>query len=222
MSYDLVIIGGTASGLSVAISSLRSGLGLVRIVEAHSAVAFPELVGDNQLDIGFGEDVKSVDADEHGLIVTTNRLAYRTRAVLVANRSRDDAWVPPIAIPSTLGTRVHVDECNAGTDEDVFVVGYTDHAVELTATMAAAGARVVLAAGGHGSDPTVSGRRAHAATSRARAPGHVAVPVGTRTDRQRRRLSRWPYFDDRHTPDLQFDHVSSPPGDGCCRRPRPG
>ncbi len=32
-AYDLVVIGGSAGGLSVAISSLRSGLGLIRVVE---------------------------------------------------------------------------------------------------------------------------------------------------------------------------------------------
>ncbi len=176
------------------------------MVESRSVVAFPELVGDNQLDIGFGEDVKSVDADEHGLIVTTNRLAYRTRAVLVANRSRDDAWVPPIAIPSTLGTRVHVDECAAGADEDVLVVGYTDHAVELTATMAAAGARVVLAAGGM--DPTrlsPGGEHMLRRLERERR----ATLLYRSVPEQIANVAGYPmaYFADRHTPDLQFDHV---------------
>jgi thioredoxin reductase len=59
--YDLVIVGGSAGGLSVAISSLRSGLNRVRIVESETGVAFPDLVGPNQLDVGFGETVTSVD-----------------------------------------------------------------------------------------------------------------------------------------------------------------
>ena len=42
-TYDLVIVGGSAGGLSVAISSLRSGLDRVRIVESDNEVAFPHL-----------------------------------------------------------------------------------------------------------------------------------------------------------------------------------
>ena len=37
--YDLVIVGGTAGGLSVAVSSLRSGLPLIRILEEERCVS---------------------------------------------------------------------------------------------------------------------------------------------------------------------------------------
>ncbi|MEZ5378388.1 MAG: NAD(P)-binding domain-containing protein [Acidimicrobiales bacterium] len=205
-AYDLVIIGGTASGLSVAISSLRSGLGLVRVIESHSAVAFPELVGDNQLDIGYGEDVQSIDTDGELLIVTTNRLAYRTRAVLVANRRSDPSWNPPINTPATLDSRIHVDEIVARPDEDVLVVGYMDHAVELTATIAAAGARVVLAAGGM--DPTrlsPAGEHMLRRLERERR----ATLLYRSVPEQIGNVAGYPmaYFADRHTPDLQFDQV---------------
>ena len=53
--YDLIVIGGSAGGLSVAISSLRSGLQRVRILESASRIALPDLIGPNQLDVGFGE-----------------------------------------------------------------------------------------------------------------------------------------------------------------------
>jgi thioredoxin reductase len=51
--YDLVVIGGSAGGLSTAISSLRSGLKRVRILEAASRIALPDLIGPNQLDVGW-------------------------------------------------------------------------------------------------------------------------------------------------------------------------
>ena len=74
VAYDLVVIGGSSGGLSVAISSLRSGLRLVRIVEPGSSVVFPSLVAENQLDVGLGETVESIellqrDGEEDRLVV---------------------------------------------------------------------------------------------------------------------------------------------------------
>ncbi len=96
--YDLVIVGGTAPGLSVAISSLRSGLGLVRIVEESSTVAFPELAAENSLDIGYGEAVSSIELVDDDLVVNTDRLSYRTQAVLVAQRAEKPDWTPPLPV----------------------------------------------------------------------------------------------------------------------------
>ena len=83
--YDLVVAGGTAGGLSVAISSQRSGVQSVRLISSSNAVTFPELVRDNQLDIGYGERVEEVDGGPDGsILVRTNRHRYRARAVLLA------------------------------------------------------------------------------------------------------------------------------------------
>ncbi len=205
-NYDLVILGGTASGLSVAISSLRSGLKLVRVIESRSAVDFPELATDNNLDVGYGEQLQSIDLEGDILVVTTDRLAYRTRSVLVANRRSDAAWEPPISTPATLDSRIHVDEITPRPDEDILVVGKTDHAVELTATIAAAGARVVLPAGGM--DPSLlspAGEHMLRRLERERRATllYRSVPA------QIANVAGFPmaYFDDRHTPDLQFDQV---------------
>ena len=67
-SYDLVVIGGSAGGLSVAISSLRSGLSLVRIVEPSGSVVFPGLVAENQLDVGLGETVRDAAQDAYAAV----------------------------------------------------------------------------------------------------------------------------------------------------------
>ncbi|MEC7505317.1 MAG: hypothetical protein VX510_00735, partial [Actinomycetota bacterium] len=98
--YDLVVVGGTAGGLSVAISSQRSGVQSVRLISRSNAVTFPELVRDNQLDIGYGEHVEAVDAaDDGALLLTTNRHRYRARAVLLAHRPPVPDWTPPIPLP---------------------------------------------------------------------------------------------------------------------------
>ncbi len=209
--YDLVVVGGSAGGLSTAISLQRAGLDRIRILESGSAVAFPDLVGEHQLDIGFGELVERIDTIDAGngggdtqLVVDTNRLSYRTRAVLVADRHHQPGWSPPIELPST--DRVHADEVELGNDLDVLVVGASDHAVELTATYAGHGNRVVLAASGMdptklspvGADVLQRLERERAATLLYRStPAYISLVEG------------YPMadFGDRRTPDLQFDHV---------------
>ena len=145
--------------------------------------------------------------DEAGvgaLVVATNRMRYRTRAVLVADRHLDQSWTPNISLPPS--ERIHTGPFDPGTDHDVLVVGSSDHAVELTARYAVGGNRVVLAA--TGMDPTTL------------SPAGESVLRHLERDRQATLLYRstpkhillvdgFPMadFGDRRTPDLQFDHV---------------
>ena len=55
-------------------------------------MALPDLIGPNQLDVGFGETVESIHSVGDDIVVDTNRLSYRTRAVLVADRRAADRW----------------------------------------------------------------------------------------------------------------------------------
>ena len=119
-AYNLVIVGGTAGAVSVAISSQRSGLGNVRIVESGSAVALPALVGAEQLDIGYGEPVTAIDvaavavgtgpdpapADGTHLVVATPKQTYTTRAVMIAERPPVVDWAPTMVVPDS--DRIHV------------------------------------------------------------------------------------------------------------------
>ncbi len=203
--YDLVIVGGNAGGLSVAISSARSGIENVRIVEPGTTVAFPELVPENQLDIGYGENVISVDVDGDDLVVTTDHHVYRTTGVLIAQRERDPKWVSPIPVPDS--ERVLVDTLPDHIDDtDIMIIGLSDNAIELVANAAHRGGRVVMAAGGM--DP---GRLSPAGENMLR-----------RLERERRATVLYrsvpsqigesggfpiAYFSDRRTPDLEFDHV---------------
>ena len=68
---------------------------------------------------------------------------------MVAHRTNvgNSDWTPPV--DASLSDRIMVDRLSGQlVDQDILIVGYTDHAVELTAKAAIAGARVVLAAGG--------------------------------------------------------------------------
>lgn len=204
-AYDLVIVGGTAGGLSVAVSSLRSGLGLIRVIESSNSLSFPEMVGENQLDVGYGETLVSIERVDEDLVVNTNRMAYRTKACLVADRVAVDDWTPEISVAAS--PRVHIGTTPEHIDdEDVLVIGHTDQAVELVAALADGGARVVLAAGGMD-----AGRLAPAADNvlRRLERERKATLLYRSMPEQIGEVKGFPmaYFGDRRTPDLQFDHV---------------
>lgn len=222
-AYDLVIIGGNAGGLSVAVSSQRSGLRRVRIVEPSSAVVFPELVGEHHLDVGYGEQVRSItlapvdvgsdrapvepgaEPGRPDLLVTTDRHEYRTRAVVVAQRAETSDWVPPIS--TVMSDRILIDRVpDTAVDEDVLVIGHTDHAVELTSALAGAGAGVVLAAGGM--DPTQLSPAGDNWLRRLERERRATLLYRSLPD-QVSEVDGYPmaFFADRRTPDLQFDHV---------------
>ncbi len=207
--YDLLIVGGSAGGLSVAISSLRSGLQRVRILESASRVALPDLIGPNQLDVGFGETVSSIDLRDDHLVVDTNRLSYRTRAVLVADRHSDPAWSPSIALPAS--DRIHIGSAGPFSDDDILVVGLSDHAVELCAQLVDTGNRVVLAASGL--DPSLLSPAA-ATVLRRLERERQATLLYRSTPKNFTLVNGFPMadFGDRRTPDLQFDQVVFAPG----------
>lgn len=210
-AYNLVIVGGTAGGLSVAVSSQRSGLGLIRVVESGSLVAFPALVGEEQLDVGYGEPVSAIDAvtddrgDVTGLKVTTAKRDYVTQAVMIAHRPPTTEWTAPIALPES--ERIRIDDVPERVDEqDILVIGSTDHAVETTYQLADAGGRVVLAAGGM--DPTRLSPAAENLLRRLERERKATLLYRSLPD-SIGLVGGYPmaYFSDRRTPDLQFDEV---------------
>ena len=204
-THDLIVIGGNAGGLSAAVFARRSGLDRVAVIERGTNLALPGVAGEHGLDVSYGETVTAVDLDGDDLVVTTSRQTYRSRGVLVALRTSDETWTPPI--DTITGDRVHVDRIpSPANDVDVLVIGHTDHAVELTVRLADEGAGVVLAAGG------MNPRRL--------SPIGAQLLNGLERDRRATLLYRsvpeqiadvdgfpMAYFNDRRTPDLQFDQV---------------
>jgi len=204
--YVLVVVGGTAGGLSVATIMHRSGLGAVRILEAGHSVAFPELAGPDELDIGYGEAVDAIEIDSNGLVVTGNKRVYRAQACVIAHRHVLREWEPPAA-RGYRGSRVHIDEMPKNiSSNDVLIVGHTDHAVELTVQAAAEGSRVVLAAGGL--EPERLSPAGHLLLQRLEHERRATLLLRS-TPQQIVETGGFPmvYFGDRRTPDLQFDHV---------------
>jgi len=204
--YDLIILGGTAGAISVAQSMLRAGVQRVRvIVPPGERVAFPELIPEHQIEVGYGESLTGIDADGQSLIVNTDQRAYRTRGCLVAMRYPDPAWKPPIVIPE--GPSISVDALPEWlSDRDILVVGRTNHAVELVAEATARGAGVVMAAGGM--DPAKLAPAADAVLRRLERERRVTVLYRAIPD-EVAQSGEFPiaYFNDRRTPDLEFDHI---------------
>ena len=206
-AYDLVIIGGNAAGLSVAVALQQAGLQRVRILEAGSAIAFPELVGEHQLDVGYGEPAITVDLDAEtkGVAVRTAKHTYSARCCVVAQRAGAEGWTPTMT--TVASDRILINRLpDFAADEDVLVIGFTDRAVELTARLAAAGAGVVLAAGGM--VPELLSPLAEAALHRLERERHATL-LYRAVPEQIADVNGYPmaFFGDRRTPDLQFDHV---------------
>jgi ferredoxin/flavodoxin---NADP+ reductase len=206
-AYDLVVVGGNSGGLSVAIAAQSGGLGRVRILEPSSTVAYTELIGEHQLDVGFGETVEEIDVADDELQITTNKGTYLARACVVAHRTNvgNSDWTPPF--DASLSDRIKVDRLSGQlVDQDILVVGYTDHAVELAAKAASAGARVVLAAGGM-TPKRLSpiGQTMLRRLERERLATILFRSVPTKiTEEDGLPLA---CFGDRRTPDLEFDKV---------------
>ena len=204
-ALDLLVIGGNAGGLSAAAFARQCGLQRVRVIEPGASVAFPDVLGQEGLEVGYGETVSAIDETDGVLTVTSNRATYAARAVLVAQRITDASWTPKVSTISS--DRIHVDQVPEHlNDVDVLVVGHTDHAVELTVRIAEQGASVVLAAGGM--DPGLLspvGETLLNTLERERQATllYRSVPA------QISDVDGYPmaFFNDRRTPDLQFDHV---------------
>ena len=203
--HDLVVVGGNAGGLSAAVFARECGVQRVTILEPGTALGFPDVVGPHRLEVGYGESVSAIDADGDVLVVTTAHRSYRTRAVLVAERTARTDWTPPV--PVVESDRVLVDRIpDHPSDTDVLVVGHTDHAVELAVTLVDKGSGVVVAAGGM--DPSRLSPVAEDLLNRLERERQAtllyrSVPTAIRS------VDGFPMadFDDRRTPDLQFDYV---------------
>lgn len=205
-THDLIVIGATAAGLSVAEAAHRAGVEHVHIVERGDSVLMPEVISRNDLAISYGERVRLVDIDDDGMvIVESNRRRRRATAVVIGEREYRHESEPPIEVAASDRVTVDNPPANAG-DADVMVIGVSDHAVEMTSQLAAAGANVVLAA--DGLEPArlspVAGEMLATLERERRA---TVLYRSTPTAIGERNGFPMAYFADRRTPDLEFDHV---------------
>jgi len=157
--YDLLVLGGSAQGLSAAILAQQVGANEVKVLESSTDVAYPKLVGQERLDIAYGETVESVVAKDDRLVVTTNVREYETRSCVVAFNAADAVVEIPDGV--TVGDRIHSGPYEGSVaGQDVLVVGDNDRAVVLASRYVDEGANsVVLAAKGMNPDLLASASR---------------------------------------------------------------
>jgi ferredoxin/flavodoxin---NADP+ reductase len=143
------------------------------------------------------------------------------RVAALSTRSTGTSALPGFDIPSTLGDRIHLGSPpTEPRGKDILVVGGNEDAVVCALDLIDREARVVLALGG--ADPSRLSRLARRRLLRVEAERRATILWVSSPD-SIEDIGGYPmaYFDDRRTPDLQFDHVvirlgatTSSPGSG--------
>lgn len=204
-TYDLVVIGAGPTGLSIASHAMRRGLERVVVLVGGETVSPQEAMVRYALDVRHGFEVSRIESlPDESVVVESGTESLRARlAVVVESGSGGPA---PFPVAESLRARIHTGlDGFDPSDADVLVVGEGDDVVEHADRLLSHQARVVVVFTG-----------AHAALSR------VARETLASLEFERRLTVLWKsrpetiedvsgypmvFFVDRHTPDLQFDHV---------------
>jgi ferredoxin--NADP+ reductase len=212
--YDLIVVGGTLAGLSLAVKAREAGLTRVLVIEPDESVTAPDVVGQHALTVEYQASPTVIKSTAAGVEVVTDRFVATATAAVLADRTELPSPDPGFPIPASIADRVHLlhlDAPSAGSD--VLVVGIDDGVAEEAIRVAGAGARVVVALGG--ATMAEFSRLASRKLLRLEAERRLAIlwgvtPIGIED------LGGFPMVDfgDRRTPSLQFDHVvyRVPPG----------
>jgi ferredoxin/flavodoxin---NADP+ reductase len=205
--HDLIIVGGTPAGISLAAEARKAGLDDLLIIESGDAVAPPDAPGRYRLEVRFGDPVERiVERDDTLLVVETAGESFLTRVCAVAERAEVTPVRPDFELPATLVSRIHFGTSGfAARDEDVLIVGRGERAIEALCDLVGRGGHTVLCFIGDFGELSSESRRALTAIEREQRatilwqsqPGGIddvgGFPMAV--------------FPDRQTPDLQFDHV---------------
>jgi ferredoxin--NADP+ reductase len=208
LQADLVVVGGTLAGLSLAIQAREAGVERVLILEPGEEVAAPEVIGHHTLSVEFHTPVSKIAGLPEGrLLVDAGRLEVMARVVAIASRPASESEPPAYPIPPELIDRVHLNPPDIDVFEsDVMIVGADEDAAEYAWRLAGRRANVVLTLGG--ADLGALSRLARRHLLRLEAERRATILWNSRPDGLGE-VGGFPmvYFNDRRTPDLQFDHV---------------
>jgi ferredoxin/flavodoxin---NADP+ reductase len=203
--FDLVVVGGSPTGLSVVVQARRAGLEnlLILRLPQYDVPGLSKSIG--RLPI---QEVASVDVVEgkahEPLRLETDRGPISAQACVLDLPAIQDPSVP-FEIPDSIADRVHTGADFDAEEADVLVVGEGDMAALTTLSLSKGGARVCLALAGTQEELSL-----------------VSAQLLANLERDQRVTILWlsklqalweqggyPMvgFTDRMTPDLQFDHV---------------
>ncbi len=207
MLWNLIIVGANTAGLSVAYEAQRAGLDRVLVLEPGEQAVPAGAPGRHGLLVQFQTDVARLEErDEETVIVESATESFLCRACVDARPLEAPSPPPDYPIPEALRDRVHLSLPLVDLrDLDVLVVGDGERAVADAARLEARGARVVLAFCGDFDHLARLSRRTlgelehdRRVTVLWRSVPSAIEPLGGHP---------MAFFDDRRTPDLQFDHV---------------
>jgi ferredoxin--NADP+ reductase len=204
--HDLLIVGGSPAGLSLATRAVRAGLDEVLVLGLPDVPTPEQTVDLKRVAIRHITGVDRIArGDEGTLTVDTGDGAFEARVcVLDFSGSPADGDLP-WDVPEPILDRFHRSEDFDPDDSDVLVVGGGEASAVTTYDLANRGARVVLSFTGEYDELSL-----------------VARQILERVEREQRATVLWNSmpraiwevdgfpmieFGDRRTPDLQFDHV---------------
>lgn len=206
MISDLVVVGGSPAGLSVATQAGRAGLTEILVLALPGSVLPDTVVGLDRLSIRHVSGVERISAGEsESLLVETPEGAFEAGVCVLDLTGYAGGGSIPWDVPASVAERIHKSVDFEPADSDVLVVGESDVAAVLTWQLAESGARVVLSFTGEYEYLSLIARqlierleREQKATVLWRSDPVAVWDVGG-----------FPMVDfrDRRTPDLQFDHV---------------
>lgn len=204
--FDLIVIGGTPAGLTLAADASAAGLPRVIVLERSESVVPVEAAGRLKLNVRYQTPVISFRHEHGGLTVGTPDAPLHSRVVAYADLPPGEPVHPPYRIPDTVADRVHFG-CADLPDQpgDVLVVGGGEQATACAKTLAERGNQVVLALLGDVSELSQLSQEILAQLEQTR----QATILWQSAPDALGDVGGFPmaYFDDRRTPDLQFDHV---------------
>ena len=206
---DLIILGGSAQGLSTAILAQSSGIASVKVLETTQAVAYPDLVGKSKLEVAYVDPISSITIESDGLTISSGAESYSAKTCVIALNSPDAVVNLPEGIETS--DRVHSGPEALNTSVlglDILVVGDNDRAVVLASQYIEAGARTVVLAA-RGMNPDVLSETSRDEISKLEKDRQLAVlyratPKDIYPDSDDLPMV---VFGDNRTPDLVFDHV---------------
>ncbi|GIU91746.1 MAG: hypothetical protein KatS3mg011_0652 [Acidimicrobiia bacterium] len=207
MPADLLVVGGSPSGLSVAFEAERAGVeSVLVVVPTETGLLIPtRRMPRHRFGIIQTGPLRLAGPRPGGVVVETDTDSFGAKACVVDLTGRPAGGEVPLPVAPSVADRVHTRVDFDGADQDVLVVGGGEAAVVTTVGLVEGKARVVLCFRGRSEELSLVSRQlleqlevGQEATILWRSAPDEIVDVGG-----------YPMalFGDRRTPDLQFDHV---------------
>lgn len=205
MTHELLVVGRSLAGLSVASRAQRAGVHDVIVVGSSAAGMAGELAQTAHIDVEMVDSIEGLSVKDGVIEVAAGSRAFAARNVVLDLVVADPQFEMPWQIPGEVASRFHRQVEFDTEDKDVLVVGKGDSAVMMASDLVQTRARVVLAFDGDSSGISMLGRQVLERLEREQ----VATILWRSWPETIWSVGDFPMvtFGDRRTPDLQFDHV---------------